>query len=1600
MTSNVGSATIELAVDSAGVESGLQRVDRAVVRTGRTLENLGGKGAAALDGMGNSGGGAAKKVERSTASLISSIQRTTAVMEAGSRTSAQYFEALASQRGVSVDALRPYLDQLDAVASKQKTAENAMRSADPAMKSVGVSAAQTSAALRQMPAQLTDIFTSLAGGQNPLLVLIQQGGQIKDSFGGIANTFSVLGGEVKSFFSSVAGAGAEVGGLADLGGALADVAKKQTAVAEGAEQAGENLGDLAGDANTAADAATNARTALAGVGSVSMATVASVVAVALAAAAAAVAYYQASKEAAAYTRTLTMTGNVAGVTADQLSDMARAIGKSAGTQGAAAEALVALVSTGKVGAENFQRFATVAVKAQKVLGIGVADMVKDFADLGKTPLQASKALNEQYHHLTFAVHSQISALQNQGKMEEAAAVAQNAYADALASREKRVAESLGRMSRAWAAVGGAAKRAGDAFLDVWRDDTFEQKLVKANDALEKAQRNRFNFAGGGSDGAAALATAEKKVALLKEERDASEWNARAKAESAKLDEDGIAWAEEGEKFLARKDSLLRAIKVSRDRGLAAGVADEEIAKRELAIRREYSDIFNAGIDSQIEALKRRAAVEDVVSARSMAMLVANRDAGLASSLQAQNDFASAVAARDIADFSRRKRELEEELALTKGKADSEKEQAALRGQALVIDAQIDSRKRALASELFVLDVKATRAAASAYADVVEKREADVEALKKQIQAQLDANSLIGKSGKEIENFNAAQVEEVAIRREVEAAILDTIPFREKEAAALRDSAAKMRDLSAAQREGAKKSTAFDEQKKIWESIDRTAHDTFVSIFDSGKNTFDRLRDTLKNGLLDMLYQMTIKKWIFQIGASVTGFSGLAQAAGMDAGGAADGAAGGGMSGVIGMAQMASGVYKVISGGLTAAITSMGAGIASVGGMLGSSSISAFGAGMGLTGAQASAAAGAYTAAGMGGTGTAITGGAYAGAAVTAAAGIAAGVLGGSLISGQFGSRSTVNAGTGVGAIAGAFLGGPVGAAIGGALGGIIGGIGNRLFGMGEKKVTARGMRGNLSDAGAAGESYYTWKQKGGLFRSDKGDTERSALGTDAINSLTSGFAKLKVLSVDFAKNLDVSGSALDGFSKKFDIALTGDNTKDAEAITKFFSTLGDELATKLVPTISSLTRTGETASVTLQRLSDEFQVTNVLAGLLGKTVEQAFGSLGLSSVIARERLIDLSGGVAAFGSQTAFFAQNYLSEAERLAPVSKALDAAMASLGLSGIKTRDQFKQTILGLDLTTDAGAKQYAAMMKLQEAFAQVHPEQLQQTIDQARGALQSAAKAQADALKATAERMRTFATSVLEARDAMLLGSLSTLTPAQRQAEAQRQYELTLAQAKAGDAGAQSRIREAANAYLSADQAIKASSDSYAADAAKVQADLAELAKIALGQATEADKQLAALEKQVGGLVTINESVLSTRDAIIALGVALRAAGQVDVTVGRVNGSHAGGLSRVPFDGYVAELHEGERVLTAFEARNYSAQSNVGSGALVAEIRGLREDNRRLHEEVKGLRADKAQQTGDTIASIEGAAERNAEMVSCGAKEAAKVSIYAQQMKAELI
>lgn len=102
--------------------------------------------------------------------------------------------------------------------------------------------------------------------------------------------------------------------------------------------------------------------------------------------------------------------------------------------------------------------------------------------------------------------------------------------------------------------------------------------------------------------------------------------------------------------------------------------------------------------------------------------------------------------------------------------------------------------------------------------------------------------------------------------------------------------------------------ALDAQKAMWVSIEQAAHTTFTNIFDGGQDAFTKLRDTLKATLLDLLYQMTVKRWIFDISASVSGSN--------VAGAAMPGMAGGASS-LLSSAGSAAGIFG--AGGMTGAM---------------------------------------------------------------------------------------------------------------------------------------------------------------------------------------------------------------------------------------------------------------------------------------------------------------------------------------------------------------------------------------------------------------------------------------------------------------------------------------------------------------------------------------------------------------------------------------------------------------------------------------------------------------------------------------------------------
>ncbi|WP_409563680.1 phage tail length tape measure family protein [Klebsiella pneumoniae] len=77
----------------------------------------------------------------------------------------------------------------------------------------GMTARQMAFSMRQVPMQMTDIVTSLIAGQPPMMVLLQQGGQLKDMFGGIGPAAKAMGGYVMGLVNPFTLAAAAVGVL-------------------------------------------------------------------------------------------------------------------------------------------------------------------------------------------------------------------------------------------------------------------------------------------------------------------------------------------------------------------------------------------------------------------------------------------------------------------------------------------------------------------------------------------------------------------------------------------------------------------------------------------------------------------------------------------------------------------------------------------------------------------------------------------------------------------------------------------------------------------------------------------------------------------------------------------------------------------------------------------------------------------------------------------------------------------------------------------------------------------------------------------------------------------------------------------------------------------------------------------------------------------------------------------------------------------------------------------------------------------------------------------------------------------------------------------
>ncbi len=341
-------------------------------------------------------------------------------------------------RGIDPDVFTTYNAKL------QEQRDRLLGTSD-AMAVAGISAGQYRQAMRQLPAQITDVVTSLASGMPLWMVAIQQGGQIKDSFGGVGATFQALGDQVKSFFGI-------------------------------ASNASDGLDDIARGADAAAASANNAKTAMVGLSGAGSAFIIIGAAVAAAGVALALAYEKGSSEANELNKAIVLTGNYAGTTAGQLSAMAASLARANGTQYEAVAVLSEITATGKFTVDQIEQVATTSIAMQEATGKAVSDTVAEFSKLADEPVKASQQLNEKYHYLTASVYEQIAALDQQGDSLGAAQLAMDAYSQAMDERASQIVENLGTLETAWKTVAGVAKGAWDEMLGVGRTETPEERL--------------------------------------------------------------------------------------------------------------------------------------------------------------------------------------------------------------------------------------------------------------------------------------------------------------------------------------------------------------------------------------------------------------------------------------------------------------------------------------------------------------------------------------------------------------------------------------------------------------------------------------------------------------------------------------------------------------------------------------------------------------------------------------------------------------------------------------------------------------------------------------------------------------------------------------------------------------------------------------------------------------------------------------------------------------------------------------------------------------------------------------------------------------------
>lgn len=630
-------------------------------------------------------------------------------------------------------------------------------------------------------------------------------------------------------------------------------------------------------------------------------------AAALAVGAATYAHMQGAKEAQAYERSITLTGNAAGVTVGQLGDMARAVDRVVGTQGQAAATLAQMAGTGRIAGENLQKFTITAQEMERSAGTAVGDTVKVFAELGEAPVKASLKLNETMNYLTASTYAQIKAAMELGDEERAASLAQNAYADAMGPRIARIEGSLGTLEKAWRGVKGVAKEAWDAMLNIGREASVDQKLNILREELERRTQRGVLPGRSGESFERGNEELRQKIAFLTEQVRLETRATEARTESERIERKRIELAQALEASASKQEKMAIAIARANQLADAAGATQAERDQLVAAAKEKYAE--------RTARATRQAATEQERMAKA--------GEALAESLTAQSSGLSG-------DFLKKWEQLN--AAYAAGDISLQKltdSQAALLSQQPAMKTALDAQTKSASELAKTMDAYAKANAAGVAEGVRAAQQAE------------DQLAHYGLLKSEVQELTLTYLEQ---SRESAALAGEDVSNIEARIKAQKRLLAATRGIEQRQSSDQAATAAAAEWQKTADSINSSLTDALLRGFESGKDFAENLRDTVVNMFKTMILRPVISAIISPISGAILGGMGLAGSAA-----AGQGGGGGTLSTVASGASLFGSFGGAMAGGagwLTGA-TTLGGSLSAGASLIGTGTLAGAGAGVGM-----------------------------------------------------------------------------------------------------------------------------------------------------------------------------------------------------------------------------------------------------------------------------------------------------------------------------------------------------------------------------------------------------------------------------------------------------------------------------------------------------------------------------------------------------------------------------------------------------------------------------------------------------------------------------